>query len=128
MSKIHLPAALALLLAAAVALAAMIKGAGGLTWNWFLPWVLAPYALLFFALCVSRQPTRSRNLAGLIAAWVVLFVTALFYIQAMWFSTSSTAALVFVFTPVMILIAGLAIWGLGWWLLRWWLGRSGEDA
>lgn len=106
-----------LLLAAGVAVVAMVHGAGGLYWNWFYPWVLLPYALLFVVFCLTSNPSPARALAGAVAAVLVLLSSAWFYIDAMWLSTSSTSALVFVFTPAWLIVGGLLAWALAWCLL-----------
>lgn len=105
-----------LLAAAGIAVAAMVHGAQGFQWNWFYPWVLLPYLLLAVCCGLPRSPSAARAKAGAIASLVVLMLTAWFYIDAMWLSTSSTSALVFVFTPALLTVLGLSVWGLAWWL------------
>lgn len=108
----------ALLLAGAVvAVAAMSHGAGQLSWNWFYPWVLMPYFLLFACFCLLRNPSLARARAGAVGSALVLVFTAVFYVDAMWFSKSSTSALVFVFTPLLLTVGGLVAWALVWWIL-----------
>lgn len=99
-----------LVAASAVALAAMIHGAGKFEWNGFYPWVLGPYAVMLVAFGLPRGQTIARAFAGLVAALVVLACTCWFYIGAMWFSRSSTAALIFLFGPMYLFIGGLLVW------------------
>lgn len=103
-----------LLASAAVSIAAMMHGAGGFSLNWFYLWVLAPYALFLICWCLPRNSSLPRERAGLITAVLVLAFTALMYIDAMWFSKSSTSALVFAVVPVWLVAGGLLVWALAW--------------
>jgi hypothetical protein len=47
---------------------------------------------------------------------MVLAFTCWFYIGAMWFSRSSTSALIFIVAPVYLLVGGLIVWGSAWFL------------
>lgn len=105
-----------LLAAACIAVAAMVHGAQGFQWNWFYPWVLLPYLLLLVCFSLPRSPSAARAKAGGLASLIVLVLTAWFYIDAMWVSTSSTSALVFVFTPALLTVVGFIVWGIAWWL------------
>jgi len=111
--------ALALTAAPIVAIAAMVHGAGKFEWNAFYPWVLAPYALLAAVFVVPAKRTGPRLFAGCVAAVAVLVATCWFYVKAMWFSVSSTSALIFIFAPIYLLVGGLAVWGVGWLVLTW---------
>lgn len=113
-----------LLAAAATTVAAMVHGAQGLRWSGFYPWVLSPYVLLAICFCWPRSPSVARARAGAIAALCVLVASAWFYIDAMWFSVSSTSALVFVFTPALLVVGGLVVWGLAWWTATLWGAKS----
>jgi hypothetical protein len=106
--------ALSLFAASVVAAAAMMHGAGKFEWNWFYPWVIAPYVVLVVVFGLPQNQTYARALAGCVAALLVLIFTAWLYIGAMWFSASSTSALVFVFTPGYVLVGGLIVWGIAW--------------
>jgi len=108
---------LALTAAAIVAFAAMVHGAGEFEWNGFYPWVLAPYVLLASVFAVPARRADASLFAGCLAAVTVLLFTCWFYVGAMWFSTSSTSALIFIFAPVYLLVGGLAVWGVGWFVL-----------
>lgn len=103
-----------LMAAAAVAVAAMTHGAGKFEWNSFYPWVLAPYAILTVVFGLPGGQGNVRALAGCVAAVLVLLATAWFYIGAMWFSASSTSALIFIFTPGFLLAGALVVWGVAW--------------
>lgn len=107
-----------LLAASAVAVSAMIHGAGKFEWNWFYPWVIGPYVLLVLIFVFPVRQSEARSVAGCAAAILVLAFTCLFYIDAMWFSVSSTSALIFIFAPMYLLVGGLAAWGLTWLLLK----------
>jgi uncharacterized membrane protein YesL len=116
--KTKAKATIGLLLAAtAVAVAAMIHGAGMFQWNWFYPWVISPYIVLalMFSLPVSQSDARSA--AGCASAAIVLAFTCLLYIDAMWVSVSSTSALIFIFAPAYLFVGGLIAWGLTWFVL-----------
>jgi hypothetical protein len=106
-----------LLAAAAIAMTAMIHGAGKFEWNGLYPWVIGPYIVLLLIFCLPVHQSRSRSIAGCIAALAVLLFTGLFYIDAMWISISSTSALVFIFAPGYLFIGGLLVWALSWFLL-----------
>ena len=108
-----------LIAASAVALAAMVHGAGKFEWNVFYPWVIGPYVVLLGIFCFPRNQTDARAFAGCVAAVAVLLFTCWFYIDAMWFSVSSTSALIFIFAPAYLFIGGLAMWGIAWyWFAR----------
>lgn len=104
--------------ASAVAASAMIHGAGKFEWNGFYPWVIGPYLLLVLMFVFPLRQSEARSIAGCVAAILVLAFTCLFYIDAMWFSVSSTSALIFIFAPMYLLVGGLAAWGLAWLLLK----------
>jgi hypothetical protein len=64
--------ALALTVAAIVAIAAMVRGAGKFEWNGFYPWVLAPYALLALVFAVpAKRADAVRFLAAAAARMYV---------------------------------------------------------
>jgi len=105
-----------LIVASIVALSAMIHGAGKFEWSLFYPWVIGP-SLILLAVFVRRGQTEARAIAGCVSAVLVLLFTCWFYIGAMWFSTSSTSALIFVFGPVWLLAGGLLVWGISWFLI-----------
>jgi hypothetical protein len=103
-----------LLAAASVALSAMIHGAGKFEWNGFYPWVIGPYVVLMLVFCLPLRQSRPRSIAGCVAACLVLVFTRLLYIEAMWFSASSTSALIFIFAPVYFFVGGFIAWGIAW--------------
>ena len=96
-----------LLASAGVALAAMYRGAGGFHLNGFYPWVLGPYVILGLVFCAPRNASTNRVQAGRLSAALILLLSAWMYIDAMWFSRSSTSALIFIFAPLYLLAAGL---------------------
>ena len=98
---------ISLLAAAGVAVAAMIHGAGKFEWNGFV--LLAVFGL-------PRGQTDARLFAGCVAAVSVFACTCWFYVGAMWFSSSSTSALIFVFGPIYLFVGGLVVWGIAWFL------------
>ena len=100
-----------------VAIVAMIHGAGKFEWNWFYPWVIGPYIILLGIFCLPRRQTDSRAFAGCTSAMTVLVFSCWFYIGAMWFSGSSTSALVFIFAPIYLFVGGLVVWGSAWFVL-----------
>jgi hypothetical protein len=105
-----------LIAASGVALSAMVHGAGKFEWNGFYPWVMGPYVVLLLAFSLPRAQTDARAFAGCVAAVIVLLFTCWFYIGAMWFSVSSTSALIFIFAPVYLFFGGLIVWGIAWYL------------
>ena len=100
--------------ASGVALAAMIHGAGKFEWNGFYPWVVGPYIVLLAVFCFPRRQTDARAFAGCVATVIILLFTCWFYIGAMWFSSSSTSALIFIFAPIYLFVGGLVVWGIAW--------------
>lgn len=103
-----------LIAASTVALAAMIHGAGKFEWNGFYPWVIGPYVVLLGLFSLPRGQTDARVFAGCMAGVLVLLFTCWLYIGAMWFSTSSTSALIFIFAPVYLFVGGLVVWSVSW--------------
>jgi len=106
-----------LLAAAVVAVSAMVHGAGKFEWNVFYPWVVGPYIVLFLVFWLPRSQSAARASAGCAAAVMVLLYSCWSYIGAMWFSASSTSALVFIFAPIYLLVGGLIVWGMAWFLI-----------
>src|SRR5262249_14649574 len=107
---------ISLVAASGVALAAMIHGAGKFELNGFYPWVIGPYLVFLAVFGLPRGQTDARAFAGCVAALIVLALSCWFYVGAMWFSSSSTSALIFVFAPIYLLIAGLIAWVIAWFL------------
>ena len=107
---------MSLVTASGVALAAMIHGAGKFEWNGFYPWVIGPYIVLFGVLGLPMSQTDARAFAGCVTAVTVLLFTCWFYIGAMWFSASSTSALIFIFAPIYLFVGALIVWGIAWFL------------
>jgi hypothetical protein len=106
---------LALAAASLVALSAMIHGAGGkFELSWFYAWVIGPYIVLLGVFGLPRSQSQARAFAGAMTALVVLLFTCWFYIGAMWFSTSSTSALIFIFAPAYLFVGGIVVWGIAW--------------
>lgn len=106
-----------LLAAIVVAVAAMIHGARRFEWSWFYPWVVSPYVALGLIFCLTPVRSKAQSLASCVAAALVLVSTCVIYIDAMWYSGSSTAGLVFVFTPIYLFVGGLVVWWLAWFVL-----------
>ncbi len=109
-----------LTVASAVAMSAMIHGAGKFEWDFFYLWVIGPYIVLFTVFGLPLNQTEARTFAGCLTAVVVLLLTCWFYIGAMWFSGSSTSALIFIFAPMYLLVGGLIVWGIAWFLFARW--------
>jgi uncharacterized membrane protein YesL len=107
-----------LLAAAALAVAAMIHGAGKFEWSPFYVWVLSPYIVLALIFVLPVSQSHARSVAGCSAAAMVLAFTGLLYIDAMWISVSSTSALIFIFAPAYLFVGGLIVWGLVWFVLK----------
>jgi len=117
-----------LIAASAVAVSAMIHGAGKFEWNGFYPWVIGPYLVLLGVFGLPRNQALARAFAGCLAAVTVLALTCWFYIGAMWFSSSSTSALIFIFGPIYLLLGGLIVWSGGWFLFARMYGQKTPDA
>jgi len=105
-----------LIVASGVAISAMIHGAGKFEWNSFYPWVIGPYIVLLTIFGFPFNQTDARAFAGCLTAVMVLLFTCWFYIGAMWFSGSSTSALIFIFAPIYLFVGGLMVWGISWFL------------
>ena len=106
-----------LIAASIVALSAMIHGAGKFEWNLFYPWVIGPYLVLLAVFGLPFSQTDARAFAGCVSAVLVLLFTCWFYIGSMWFSASSTSALIFVFGPIWLFVGGLLVWGISWFVI-----------
>jgi hypothetical protein len=105
---------LSLAAASGVAVAAMVHGAGKFEWNGFYPWVIGPYVVLLLLFILPRAQADARAFAGSVAAVTVLVFTCWLYVGAMWFSRSSTSALIFIFGPAYLFVGGLIVWGVAW--------------
>ena len=113
-----------LALAAGIAVAAMVHGAGSFRWSGLYPWVLAPYLILATVFVLPWGRSASRAMAGSVAAALVCACSGYAYVEAMWVSRSSTSALVFVAAPPVLLGAGLLLWATTWTLLARFGARS----
>jgi hypothetical protein len=103
----------ALLLSAAIAYRALVRASSPFSWDLYVLWVLAPYAVLIAGLLIPWGDPDRRARAGCVAAFVVLAVSHFVYRDA---STSSSGGLVFAFLPVYLLPAGAILWALLYWL------------
>jgi len=98
---------LALLLGGGFTLVAMQHGAGWkFEWSWFYPWALSPYVVYFLFSRRAEKGSPYALIAGVIGAVLMLAFTGLVYGNFMWFSKSSTGALVFIFAPFWMLVGG----------------------
>jgi hypothetical protein len=87
-----------------VTVAALVRGGGSIAslFSGFTVWALVPYGILFASSSLAR--TSGRALATLIVSSLATAFAVLIYFDAMFVSTSSTSALVFVFIPLYQLI------------------------
>ena len=102
-----------LLASAAFAIWIMLQGTGGkFEWSWFYPWVLSPYFAFGFLCIASASRTAAYRRSALVTAVIVSIVSIYTYVNATLDCESSTAALIFVFMPLYLLIGGLAVFGI----------------
>ena len=113
-NRLTLATHLALVASSTVAVSAMIHGAGKFEWNRFYPWVLGPYIVLFAIQSLPMHKSEARQLASSITSGLALIFTCWFYVAGFWFSASSTAALIFIFAPIYLLVGGVAVWVSAW--------------
>jgi hypothetical protein len=102
----------ALLLSAAFAFRALVRGSSPFSWDLYVLWVLAPYAVLIAGLLIPWGDPDRRARTGCVTALIVLAVSHYLYRDG---STSSTGGLVFVFLPMYLLPAGPLLWALLYW-------------
>jgi hypothetical protein len=96
-----------LVLAAAITLFSMLHGAGWkFEWSWFYPWTLSPYAVFLVLVLAVRNATRANQVAGVIAAVMILLLASFMYLDAMFVHVSSTSALIFIFGPFYLMVGG----------------------
>jgi hypothetical protein len=103
----------ALLLAAAMAFRALVRASSPFSWDLYVLWVLAPYAVLVAALLIPWGDPDRRARTGCVTALVVLAASHFVYRDA---STSSSGGLIFAFFPMYLLPAGPVLWALLYWL------------
>lgn len=103
----------ALLLSAAIPFRALVRASSPFSWDLYVLWVLAPYAVLVAGLLIPWGDPGRRARSGCVTALIVLAVSHFVYRDA---STSSTAGLIFVFLPMYLLPASLLLWALLYWL------------
>src|SRR5262245_50180579 len=103
----------ALLLSAVIAFRALVRASSPFSWDLYVLWVLAPYAVLIAALLIPWGDPDRRARTGCVTALIVLAVSHFFYRDA---STSASGGLIFVFLPMYLLPAGPLLWALLYWL------------
>ena len=114
----------ALLLSAAIAFRALVRASSPFSWDLYVLWVLAPYAVLVAGLLIPWGDPDRRSRTGCVSALVVLAVSHFVYRDT---STASTGGLIFAFFPRYLLPAGPALWALLYWLgPRVWAWLSAE--
>lgn len=103
----------ALLLSVVIAFRALVRASSPFTWDLYVLWVVAPYAVLVAALLIPWGDPDRRARTGCVTALIVLAVSHFVYRDA---STSSTGGLIFAFLPKYLLPASLLLWALLYWL------------
>jgi hypothetical protein len=103
----------ALLLSAAIAFRALVRASSPFTWDLYVLWVLAPYALLVAGLLLPWGDPDRRARTGCVTALIVLAVSPFVYRDA---SAAATGGLNFAFFPMYLLPAGPLLWALLYWL------------
>jgi hypothetical protein len=103
----------ALLLSAVIAFRALVSASSPFTWDLYVLWLLAPYAVLIAALLVPWGDPDRRARTGCVTALVVLAVSHFVYRDA---SAASTGGLIFAVFPKYLLPAGPLLWALLYWL------------
>ncbi len=103
----------ALLLAAAIAVGGLVRASSPFSWDLFLLWVAAPYAVLLAGLLIPWGDPDRRAHTGCVTALIVLGLSHFVYRN---WSSSSTGSLIFFFFPLYLLPAGPVLWALLYWL------------
>ena len=103
----------ALLLSAVIAFRALARASSPFTWDLYVLWLLAPYAVLIAALLVPWGDPDRRARTGCVTALIVLVVSHFVYRDA---AAASTGGLIFSYFPKYLLPAGPVLWALLYWL------------
>jgi hypothetical protein len=103
----------ALLLSAAIAFRALVRASSPFTWDLYVLWVLAPYAVLAAALLLPWGDPDRRARTGCVTALIVLAVSHFVYRDA---SAAATGGLNFAFFPMYLLPGAPVLWALLYWL------------
>ena len=103
----------ALLLSAVLALRALVRASSPFSWDIYVVWLLAPYAVLVAGLLIPWGDPDRRARTGCVTALIVLAVSHFLYRDA---STASSGGLIFAFLPMYLLPAGPLLWALLYWL------------
>jgi hypothetical protein len=103
----------ALLLSAIIAFRALVRASSPFSWDVYVLWVLAPYAVLIAGLLIPWGDPDRRARTGCVTALIVLAVSHFVYRDA---SAASTGGLIFTFLPRYLLPVGPVLWALLYWL------------
>jgi hypothetical protein len=103
----------ALVLCAVIAFRALVRASSPFSWDLYVLWVLAPYAVLVAGLLIPWGDPDRRAHTGCVTALIVLAVSHFVYRDA---SAAASGGLVFTFFPRDRLPAGPVLWALLYWL------------
>jgi hypothetical protein len=99
----------ALLLSAVIAFRALVRASSPFSWDLYVLWVATPYLVLVAGLLIPWGDPDRRARTGCVTALIVLAVSHFFYRDL---SSASTGGLMFLYLPMYLLPAGLALWAL----------------
>jgi hypothetical protein len=99
----------ALLLSIVIAISALVHASSPFSWDLYVLWVATPYLVLIAGLLIPWGDPDRRARTGCVTALIVLAVSHFFYRDL---SSASTGGLIFLYLPMYLLPAGLALWAL----------------
>jgi hypothetical protein len=105
----------ALLLSAVIAFSTLVRESSPFSWDFYVLWVVAPYAALAAALLIPWGDADRRARTGCVTALVMLVVTHFFY-RGIWGSSDPTIGVLFFYLPMYLLPGGFVLWALLYWL------------
>jgi hypothetical protein len=114
----------ALLLSIVIAISALVHASSPFSWDLYVLWVATPYLVLIAGLLIPWGDPDRRARTGCVTALIVLAVSHFFYRDL---PNASTGGLIFLYLPMYLLPAGLALWALLYWFgPRAWAWLSAE--
>jgi hypothetical protein len=99
----------ALLLSIFNAISALVRASSPFSWDLYVLWVATPYLVLMAGLLIPWGDPDRRARTGCVTALIVLAVSHFFYRDL---SSASTGGLIFLYLPMYLLPASVALWAL----------------